>query len=99
MRVAQVELDAERDAPGDQPPRDGQRQAQDARAGDRERERRSGRDWSPSRIWSIARPVSHGIATVIAIATAASRPDQMTPRAVGAQEPQQSSERRHGVAW
>ena len=36
--------------------------------------------WSPSRIWSIARPVSHGIAAVIVRATTARRPDQMRPQ-------------------
>ena len=34
---------------------------------------------SPSWIWSMARPVSHGMATVMTIATAASSPDQTTP--------------------
>ncbi len=37
--VAVVEFDAERDAPGDQPPRDGERQTQDRRDHERERER------------------------------------------------------------
>ena len=41
--VAQVELDAERHAPGDQPPRDGQRQAQHAGGEDGERQRRQAR--------------------------------------------------------
>ena len=42
-------------------------------------ERRSSPGSSPSRIWSIARPVSHGMATVMTIAAAASSPDKMTP--------------------
>ena len=34
---------------------------------------------SPARIWSMARPVSHGMATVMTIAAAASSPDKTTP--------------------
>ena len=77
--VAQVELDAERHASRDQSPRDGQRQAQHARGEDDEPERRRAPPCRRRWIWSMARPVSHGMATVMTIATAASSPDKMTP--------------------
>ena len=44
-------------------------------------------DWSPSRTWSIARPVSHGMATVMTIATAASAADHATPARYGRSQP------------
>ena len=98
MRVhalAQVELDAERDAPGDQPPRDGQREAQDARGehGDAER----GELRLVARADLVDRAAGErGIATVITIAAAASSPEAMTPRAVWTQEAEQPDEGRQG---
>ena len=52
---------------------------------------------SPSEIWSTARPVSHGIATVQTIASAASSSDQKTPALVRAQETEESTKGVHAT--
>ena len=83
--VAQVELDAERHPPGDEPARDAQREPRDAR----DRRSRSPSTISAWRWWlriaSIARPVRYGISTVIAIApNASANDDSHRPAGTGA---------------
>ena len=73
MPLAQVELDAERDAPGDEPPRRPSAPGAATPApSDGEAERRQARPLSPLADLVDRRPVSHGIATVMPMATAAS---------------------------
>ena len=77
--VAQVELDAERDLAGHEPPGDGEREADERDGGDGDGDALERRPCRRCRSGRRAVPVSHGIATVATIAPDASTNDQMTP--------------------
>ena len=85
--VAQVVLDRQRDAAGDEPPRDREARGAGARRRPRARQSRFSASRSPASIWSIARPISHGIAAVPTIAMPASTSDQIAPARYGRRKP------------
>ena len=95
---AQVVLDRQRHLAGDQPPHDRQPEPHDATTPTiASASVAQARPCRASEIWSTARPVSHGIATVQTIASAASSSDQKTPALVRAQETEESTKGVHAT--
>ena len=93
--LAQVVLDAERDPAGDEAAAEGEPEPQHPGADDRERQRQQRRRGRRSLIASTAWPTSHGISTVIPIASQAKdeRDPELAP--VGTQEAEQAPEGAH----